>query len=131
MTDWQPVGSKFAASAPPASMPPPVSSVNPYAAPQSQVLSTLPGLTPASRGSRFGASLLDGLTGIIGIGVPAVIAIFLMFQMEESGSQNVPAGAIAGFVLAALAFLGLKVWNIVLLTTRRQTLGKSGSASAS
>lgn len=125
MTDWQPVGSKFAtAPAASPSMPPPVSSVNPYAAPQSQVLSTLPGLTPASRGSRFGACLLDGLTGILGIGIPLGIAIFFMVQMENSGSQDVPAGAIAGFVLAGLAFLGLTVWNIVLLTTRGQTLGK-------
>lgn len=124
MTDWQPAGSKFASPAASPSMPPPVSSVNPYAAPQSQVLSNLPGLTPASRGSRFGASLLDGLTGIIGIGVPAGIAIFLMIQMEESGSKDVPAAAIACFVLAGLAFLGLTVWNIVLLTTRGQTLGK-------
>ena len=129
MTDWQPVGSKFAAApAASPSMPPPVRSVNPYAAPQSQVLSTLPGLTPASRGSRFGACLLDGLTGILGIGIPLSIAIFFMVQMENSGSQDVPAGAIAGFVLAGLAFLGLTVWNIVLLTTRGQTLGRRTGA---
>ncbi len=124
MTDWQPAGSKFSAPAPSASMPPPVSSVNPYAAPQSQVLSNLPGLTPASRGSRLGACLLDGLTGIIGIGIPIIVAIFFISEMEKSGSKDFPAGAIVGFVLAGLAFLGLTVWNIVLLTTRGQTLGK-------
>ena len=124
MTDWQPVGSKFATPAASPSMPPPVSSMNPYAAPQSQVLSNLPGLTPAGRGTRLGACLLEGLTGLVGIGIPLGIAIFFMVQMENSGSQDVPAGAIAGFVLAGLAFLGLTVWNIVLLSTRGQTLGK-------
>lgn len=124
MTDWQPVGSKFAPPAPSFAMPPPVSNVNPYAAPQSQVLSNLPGLVPASRGVRLGACLLDCLTGIIGIGIPIGIAIFFMVQMENSGSDDVPAGAIAGFTLAGLAFLGLTVWNIVLLSTRGQTLGK-------
>lgn len=124
MTDWQPVGAKFGTPAPSAPMPPPVSNVNPYAAPQSQVLSNLPGLTPASRGTRLGACLLDVLTGIIGIGIPIGIAIFFMVQMENSGSDDVPAGAIAGFTLAGLAFLGLTVWNIVLLSTRGQTLGK-------
>jgi uncharacterized RDD family membrane protein YckC len=122
MADWRPVGSHIGAASP--GLPPPVSNVNPYAAPQSQVLSTLPGLTPASRGTRLGACLLDCLTGIVGIGIPMGIAIFFMVQMENSGSQDVPAGAIAGFVLAGLAFLGLTVWNIVLLTTRGQTLGK-------
>jgi uncharacterized RDD family membrane protein YckC len=124
MADWRPVGSQIGAAAVSAGLPPPVSQVNPYAAPQSQVLSTLPGLTPASRSTRLGACLLDMLTGIIGIGIPMGIAIFFMVQMENSGSQNVPAGAIAGFVLAGLAFLGLTVWNIVLLATRGQTLGK-------
>lgn len=124
MADWQPVGAKFATPAPSAPMPPPVSNVNPYAAPQSQVLSNLPGLVPASRGVRLGACLLDCLTGIIGIGIPIGIAIFFMVQMENSGSDDVPAGAIAGFTLAGLAFLGLTVWNIVLLSTRGQTLGK-------
>jgi uncharacterized RDD family membrane protein YckC len=124
MADWQPVGSKFSAPVPSFAMPPPVSNVNPYAAPQSQVLSNMPGLQPASRGTRLGAFLLDVLTGIIGIGIPIGIAIFFMVQMENSGSQDVPAGAIAGFVLAGLAFLGLTVWNIVLLSTRGQTLGK-------
>lgn len=124
MTDWQPVGSKFSAPVPSFAMPPPVSNVNPYAAPQSQVLSNLPGLVPASRGVRLGACLLDCLTGIIGIGIPIGIAIFFMVQMENSGSDDVPAGAIAGFTLAGLAFLGLTVWNIVLLSTRGQTLGK-------
>ncbi|MBL9184367.1 MAG: RDD family protein [Verrucomicrobiaceae bacterium] len=124
MADWQPVGAKFATPAPSAPMPPPVSNVNPYAAPQSQVLSNLPGLVPASRGVRLGACLLDCLTGIIGIGIPIGIAIFFMVQMENSGSDDVPAGAIAGFTLAGLAFLGLTIWNIVLLSTRGQTLGK-------
>lgn len=124
MADWRPVGSQIGAAVASAGLPPPVSQVNPYAAPQSQVLSALPGLTPASRSTRLGACLLDMLTGIIGIGIPMGIAFFFMVQMENSGSQDVPAGAIAGFVLAGLAFLGLTVWNIVLLATRGQTLGK-------
>jgi len=122
MADWQPVGTKLGASN--AAMPPLMGNVNPYAAPQSQVLSNLPGLQPASRGSRLGASLLDVLTGLIGMGVPLGVGIFFMAQMENSGSNDVPAAAIVCFVLAGLAFLGLTVWNIVLLTTRGQTLGK-------
>jgi uncharacterized RDD family membrane protein YckC len=119
MMDWQPLGSKFAPTATPA-----VSNVNPYAATQSQVLSNQPGLVPASRGTRLGAWFLDLLTGIVACGVPFSGAMFFIMQMERSGSQDVPAGAIAGFVLAGLAFLGLTVWNIVLLATRGQTLGK-------
>lgn len=122
MADWQPVGTKLGASN--TAMPPAIGSVNPYAAPQSQVLSNLPGLQPASRGSRLGASLLDLLTGIIGCGVPLAAAIFFMAQMENSGSKDMPAAAIVCFALTGLAFLGLTVWNIVLLTTRGQTLGK-------
>ena len=125
MADWQPVGSKFSAPVPSFAMPPPVSNVNPYAAPQSQVLSNMPGLQPASRGTRLGAFLLDVLTGIIGIGIPIGIAIFFMVQMENSGSQDVPAGAIAGFVLAGRAFPGLTVWNIVLRPSRGPTPGKN------
>ena len=124
MTDWQPVGSKFSAPVPSFAMPPPVSNVNPYAAPQSQVLSNLPGLQPASRGTRLGAWFLDLLTGIVACGVPFSGAMFFIMQMERSGCEDVPAGAIACFVLAGLAFLGLTVWNIVLLSTRGQTLGK-------
>ncbi|MFN7560863.1 MAG: RDD family protein [Prosthecobacter sp.] len=122
MADWRPVGSQIGATSP--GLPPPVSQVNLYAAPQSQVLSTLPGLTPASRGARLGACLLDCLTGLVGIGIPLSAAIFFMVQMDKSGSEDVPAGAIVCFVLTGLAFLGLTIWNIVLLTTRGQTLGK-------
>ncbi len=124
MADWQTVGTKIGAAVASAGLPPPVSQMNPYAAPQSQVLSNLPGLTPASRSTRLGASLLDMLTGIIGMGVPIGLGIFFMAQMERSGSKDVPAAAIACFGVAGLAFIGLTIWNIVLLTTRGQTLGK-------
>jgi uncharacterized RDD family membrane protein YckC len=120
MADWQPVGVKLAAAA----GPPPVGALNPYAAPQSQVLSNLPGLSPASRGSRLGAWALDCLTALIGCGVPLIIAVVLLAQSEDSGSKDVPAAAIACFAIAGIAFLALTIWNIVLLTTRGQTLGK-------
>ncbi len=123
MTDWQPVGSKFAPYAPFAAVPP-IHHANPYAAPQAQVLSNLPGLKPASRGTRLGAWLLDCLTGMIGCGVPVSAAFLFMIQSGQPDSKDAPVAAIACFMLAGLVLLGLTIWNIVLLTTRGQTLGK-------
>lgn len=124
MADWQTVRATIGAAAVSPGLAPPVSQMNPYAAPQSQVLSNLPGLTPASRLSRLGACLLDVLSGVVGICVPIGLGMFIMVKMERSGSDEVPTAALVSFGLAGLALLGLTIWNIVLLATRGQTLGK-------
>lgn len=123
MKDWQPLGGKF---------PPPVTSkspsaaggVNPYAAPQSRVLSNMAVHKPARRSTRLAAYFLDLLTGLAGCGLPGIGAVFFMAGHDGSRPNDTPVGAILCLLLAGLVFLALTVWNMVLLTTRGQTLGK-------
>ena len=123
MTDWQPVGMRFSPSGPAPALPA-AGSVNPYAAPQSRVLSNLAVHQPAPRSTRLAAYFLDLLTGLVGCGLPGMGAVLFLAAHDASRPNDAPAVVIVCLLLSGLVFLALTVWNIVLLTTRGQTLGK-------
>ena len=127
MADWLSLSSRFPAS-PPA--PGAVSGAfNPYAAPQTSL--TLPSsqLKLASLGARLGAHCLDLLPFFVGM-LPALIGVALIgMQVDTTSSEppaldEIPAGAIASIALTVLLWLALAGYNIYLLATRGQTLGK-------
>jgi len=130
MAEWQSLGSRFSMQ-----VPQPVFSAaataapafNPYAAPQANIITSAmtPKLELASRGSRLGAALLDSLIVMFVVGLPVVCGIAMMDHKKDS----VSTGSVICFVLAALGVLGLLIYNIVLLSTKGQTLAKNGSAS--
>lgn len=122
--DWQPVSSQFAAAwQAPAAQP---AAFNPYAAPQANVIS--PSMAPtmqlASLGQRLGAALLDGLIAFVVVGIPYVVAGVSMATAEHNHDTGMPPGAVGGFAVAGVAFLGLMIYNLVLLTKQGQTIGK-------
>jgi len=123
MADWQPVGGRFALGSSAVAAQP---AFNPYAAPQSNVIS--PSMAPsrelASLGQRLGAALLDGLVGGVVVGVPYFIAMFSMAAAENKHQEGLTGGAMAGFAVAGIGLLVLLIYNLVLLSTKGQTIGK-------
>src|SRR5688500_8781113 len=88
-------------------------SVNPYAAPSADLDSGLAGAQaqPAGRGARFAAALLDSLFVGVAYGIGAGIG----------AATDSPGIAVA---LVVLLLLGLAAYNIVLLSSKGQSLGK-------
>jgi uncharacterized RDD family membrane protein YckC len=102
-----------------------MSAPNPYAAPIADVNgSPAEQVGPlASRGSRLGANLLDGLV-YLGPAVVAGVGLALF-----AGGRQQPAGALqtGGVVLGIaglLGFLALLIFQLYRLATTGQTLGK-------
>ncbi|MBB5032304.1 RDD family protein [Prosthecobacter vanneervenii] len=123
MADWQPVGGRFGSSAQVTASQP---AFNPYAAPQSNVISSAmsPVRELASLGQRLGAALLDFLVGGVVVGVPYAIAMASMGMAEGSHQEGLTTGAKIGFAVAGIGFLALIIYNLVLLSTKGQTIGK-------
>jgi uncharacterized RDD family membrane protein YckC len=99
---------------------------SPYSPPKANLEGgvALPGeLAAASAGSRLGAVFVDGL-----LFLPAgIVAGIIAFVMRPPTGQPSPApgmGAIVGGVLAGLYVLALAIVQIVMLSTRGQTIGK-------
>lgn len=130
MAEWQTLSTRFTVTS--VAVVPPVSGgadYNPYATPQANIVTKAMGqsqshLNLASRWIRLGAALLDAIVLMAVIFIPVVIGAGLMETRGRSGSSDTPTVAIAFFVLACLATLGLMIYNIVLLTTQGQTLAK-------
>lgn len=127
MGDWQPLGARFAqlaasSSAEPASDAIGAGVINPYAPPQAAIAAPLAGgsLELATLGQRLGASMLDSLIAVLCV-IPAIIGIAMM---DGSTSESPPPVALGLFGLTGLLFLGLLIWNLVLLATRGQTIAK-------
>lgn len=122
MADWQPVGSKFAtaSAAPSAAVQP--AAFNPYAAPSANVIpaSTQQGVTLASLGQRLGAVMLDGLIQLVVI-LPLVIPAAMI---DENSGDGLSTGMIISMAIGGIGLLGILIYNLVLLATRGQTLGK-------
>ena len=122
MTEWQPLGSKF--QSPVFAPPPSAASINPYAAPASNVL-RVPGavaaLELADRGTRLGAALLEGLIFAIAFS-PAFIVVA---DKDPASGQTLEAEANPLFpIIGLLLVLGLAIYQLVLLATRGQSIGK-------
>jgi len=99
---------------------------NPYEAPATPLPpSGLPPTSPdtpfikAERGTRFLAALADG-------GMYFGMALFLVLGaalLPKGASHSGPAGAVL-LTIGALGFLGLLIYNLVLLHQHGQSLGK-------
>lgn len=90
---------------------------NPYAPPGAAVYAAPePEIIAATRWERFRAALADNLLLI----VPVVGAALAMSLLVPTDPMLGLGAAVVGF----LCFLGVGVWNIVLLVQEGQTLGK-------
>jgi uncharacterized RDD family membrane protein YckC len=133
MTDWQPLSSKFTAPSPPA-----IASANPYGAPASPYsppgtaftgpgAGLNPNLKLASLGARLAAALLDSLVFFVAtlpiIGVFVAIA-HAVAENPDGTLEQIPEGVVGWTLLTMLLWLGLSIYNVFLLSTRGQTLGK-------
>src|SRR5579859_4748685 len=99
---------------------------NPYEAPAAPSMPpNLPesgaDFVKAERGTRFLAVLLDGLV-YVGVLIPFFIAIGIAGGLGRSSGMNGAAAALMG--IGGLAFLGVFIYNLVLLNSDGQTLGK-------
>jgi uncharacterized RDD family membrane protein YckC len=93
---------------------------NPYAAPAALVTDEAPSLELASRGTRLGAVLLDGVIGVV-----VMVPIFFVLPFTSGGNQEKAQFALAiGGGIAILLALGLIAWNCVLLSRNGQTVAK-------
>ncbi len=99
-------------------LPPELPTYNPYAAPVAR-LADAPTqiLHLASRGSRFGAWLLD----VFSVSILAIAAAIFMPLFSRGNASEMPQGFVAMMVLGGL---GLLVLNVVLLHKNGQTIGK-------
>jgi uncharacterized RDD family membrane protein YckC len=98
-------------------------SANPYAAPGARVAQPVDisgEASKASRGSRLGAVLIDGITMVLFL-VPAIMA--MVAAMRAGGKVDYAAlGGMA--ILGGVAFLGLLAFNMYLVYRNGQTIGK-------
>jgi uncharacterized RDD family membrane protein YckC len=102
-----------------------MSAPNPYAAPIADVNGS-PALEVgplASRGSRLGANLLDGLV-YIGPAAVAGVGLALFAAGRRQAAAALPTAGLVLGVAGALAFLGLAIFQMYRLATTGQTLGK-------
>ncbi|MHB1079560.1 MAG: RDD family protein [Prosthecobacter sp.] len=120
--EWQPVSGIFATAWQVPTMQ--SAAFNPYAAPQTNVISPSmkPSMQLASLGQRLGAAVLDVVLGAAVVGIPYGVGMASM--AGSSGRGEMTPGASIGLAVAGIAFLGLLIYNLVLLTTKGQTLGK-------
>lgn len=105
------------------SLPPPLPPTNPYAAPAAR-LDDYRGsqLEFADRGIRLVAKIVDGLA----FGLIAVIAIVAAIVLPELDGNSQAQGivGIALLVIGIAAFVGLLVYNLLMLQRYGQTIGK-------
>ena len=115
MAEWQAIQSVPALNVRPARAAGPV---NPYAAPVADVTRMArDSVTLAGRGRRLAAVIEDSLTLIPGFLLVGLAA------PEENGEALRDGGQMM-MVLAALYFLGIMIYNIYLLSTKGQTIGR-------
>ena len=96
---------------------------NPYAPPRAAVSDVTSGadeLEPASRGTRLGAAIIDGIIGVICIYVPLIAGGWLQ-NPSAGGVFQVGTVWIAIMVVLSVAWLGV---TIVLVSRNGQTIGK-------
>lgn len=141
MPEWKPLGAVFAttsaavaAISAPASVTTPLftpnvsASANPYAPPSADIRTQLNRLPLASLGQRFGASMLDGVIGLV-LCIPLFLAIPMMENVGEAGPgtgtpPEIPANALNLMGISGVLLLLLFAYTIYLLSVKGQTLGK-------
>ena len=102
---------------------------NPYAPPQAivqDVLDPAAGIVLADRGTRLGASLLDGLIFGVMVYLPLLIGMFASggFAQAASGEDIGGAGLGVGFALAGLGFIAWVWLTVKYLKANGQSIGK-------
>lgn len=107
--------------------PPPLPSVNPYAAPAARVqdVGNDEQLELADRGTRLGAAILDGLVmfgPIMVLSIGAAIAL-PAYQKAADGKPDASVLGVIGLLLFALV-MGVFIVNMVLLHRHGQTIAK-------
>lgn len=121
MADWQPLGSKFRSPATiPAPFPSTPASINPYAAPTSNVLSApraVGDLELARRWSRWLSAFLENL--IFGLCAVPLVLSGIFDESSNASEVNIYLAALSG-----LLFLVLGIFQLVMLATRGQSIGK-------
>lgn len=121
MAEWKTLSAVFPPPVPDAVFGQPV---NPYAPPRTEMVRPGASLAAplASLGQRFGAAMLDLLAGIVAM-LP-IFAASAMFENIDPESGEMPAAATGLVGLGMLLLVGLSIYNLVLLTTQGQTIGK-------
>lgn len=125
MAEWQPLGVKFAQTTP--AVVATGGAMNPYAPPQANIIpNRATGLQLASLGDRLLAAILDGVIAML-LMIPMFIGIAMSAQTNAEASSQPPelSPASIGLIgLSALMLLGMIIYNLVLLATRGQSIGK-------
>lgn len=118
MADWQPLSVRFAQTEPTLSS---GDVINPYAPPQAGItVNRLSGsLELASLGDRLVAAILDA-----GVGVTCVIPMMVGWFIGDHNDQPPSPLALGLIGVSGLLLIGLTIYNLVLLATRGQTIGK-------
>lgn len=126
MAEWQPIGMVFPVAQAPTAYPssiPAAPTLNPYAPPQAELRPLAAAGTPlAGLGQRLGATLVDGLFGMIAA-APFFVASVLM-ENTNPEIDGIPSTALSLMGVGGVLALGLMIYNIVLLSTKGQTIGK-------
>lgn len=118
-TEWKTLGD-FAEFTMPPPLPAPVAPLAPAAAPVS--FAPASGLALASRWLRLGAHLVDGLIGCMCLAPGFVILVSAgIFSTPDSPNAALMIG---GFAVMGVGMLLLLAFQIYLLVTRGQTIGK-------
>lgn len=118
MADWQPLSVRF----PPTEVALTSGEViNPYAPPQTGIAATRPSSTLelASLGDRLAAAIFDVVAAMLCV-IPMIVGGVMSGQTDTSPSP-LALGLIGG---SFLLIIGLTIYNLVLLATRGQTIGK-------
>lgn len=120
MTDWQPLSTRFTPATAAPSSTDDGAALNPYAPPQTNVtpVARAGSLQLASLGDRLVAAILDSVILVL-----LMIPLFIGTAMSDNSSGPEPV-ALALIGVSALLLIGLLIYNLVLLATRGQTLGK-------
>jgi uncharacterized RDD family membrane protein YckC len=101
---------------------------NPYAPPQAvveDILDPAAGIVLAERGTRLGASILDGLLFLVMVYLPIIVTAFIggAFQASPEGPPNTTALTI-GMIVALAGFIVWLAINIKYMRANGQSIGK-------
>ncbi len=126
MPDWQPLSVKFARTEPAADTE--TGEVNPYAPPQTSIFDRAKPVTLelASLGDRFLAQFVDGLCAVVAA-IPLAIGVSTaggLGALERGEVEALTPFSLGCIGLSVVLFIGLMIYNLVLLATRGQTIGK-------
>jgi uncharacterized RDD family membrane protein YckC len=105
---------------------------NPYAPPHAvvaDIIDPAAGILLADRGTRLGASILDGMIFMLMVYAPLIVGALLSAGTQTASSETDSEAALGiGMVLALIGFL---VWlgiNITFMKNNGQSIGKKACA---